>query len=89
MPLKLIQSHILNTGGTQKACYSQPGCVGDIVTAPGPSARDCCAGTDDGQSYSDDGVNCFFSQCVGMYSNHTSVIMKHEVRKPFHSKIED
>ena len=42
--------------------------MGDIVTAPGPSARDCCIGTDDGQSYSDDGVNCTVLQCIGKKS---------------------
>ena len=50
-------------------CYSQPGCMGDIVTAPGPSARDCCAGTDDGQSYSEDSVNCTVLLCIGEYDN--------------------
>ena len=53
--------------GVSQVCYSQPGCTGDVVTAPGPSARDCCAGTDDGQSFSSDGVNCFRTQCIGMY----------------------
>ena len=48
-------------------CYSQPDCVGDIVTAPGLTARDCCVGTDDGQSYTDDGVNCTVSRCIGKY----------------------
>ena len=46
-------------------CYSQPDCEGDIVTAPGPSAKDCCAGTDDGQSYSDESVTCTVLQCIG------------------------
>ena len=57
------------SAGISQVCYSQPGCVGDIVTSPGLSARDCCAETDDGQSYSSDGVNCFHSQCIGMFSN--------------------
>ena len=64
--LSHLQSDFSTAGGSQQVCYSQPGCVGDIVTAPGPSARDCCAGTDDGQSYSNDGVNCHVSQCIGM-----------------------
>ena len=51
-----------------QTCYSQPGCVGDIVEVPGPSARNCCAGTDEGQSYSADGVNCDVSQCIGSYA---------------------
>ena len=53
--------------GVSQVCYSQPGCTGDTVTAPGSSARDCCAGTDDGQSYSDVNGVCFVSQCIGMY----------------------
>ena len=58
------------TAGVSQLCYSQPDCEGDIVTAPGPTARDCCVGTDAGQSYSDDGVNCILSQCIGMYPNY-------------------
>ena len=57
------------TAGVSQVCYSQPGCEGDIVTAPGPTARDCCVGTDDGMSYLDDSVNCTVLQCIGMYSN--------------------
>ena len=53
--------------GDSQACYSQTGCVGVIVTAPGPTARDCCAGTDDGESFSENGVNCTISQCIGKY----------------------
>ena len=52
-------------------CYSHPGCMGSIVTAPGPTARDCCAGTDDGQSYTDDFVNCTVLQCIGKYMSET------------------
>ena len=48
-------------------CYSQPGCVGDIIATLGPTARDCCVGTDDGQSYTDDFVNCTVLQCIGKY----------------------
>ena len=54
--------------GDSQACYSQAGCVGDIVTAPGPTARDCCAGTDDGESFSENDANCTVLQCVGTYS---------------------
>ena len=54
--------------GVSQVCYSQPGCVGDIVTAPGPTARDCCAGTDGGKSFSENGVNCTVSQCRGMHN---------------------
>ena len=56
--------------GVSQVCYSQSGCAGDIAfTAPGPSARDCCAKTDDGQSYSDVNGDCIVPQCIGMYSN--------------------
>ena len=55
--------HILLAVG----CYSQPGCMGDMVTVPGPSARDCCVGTDDGLSYSNDSETCIVVQCVGKY----------------------
>ena len=54
------------TGGSQ-LCYSQAGCVGDLVSVPGPTARECCAETDDGESFSENGVNCTISQCIGMY----------------------
>ena len=61
--------------GDSQACYSQAGCVGDMVTAPGPTARDCCAGTDDGESFSENDVNCTISQCVGMYIlNHMVIV---------------
>ena len=54
-----------------------------MVTAPGPTARDCCVGTDDGQSYSDDSMYCILWQCIGMCANndgvncfHTSVLVE-------------
>ena len=52
--------------GVSQTCYSQSGCVGDIVEAPGPEPKDCCAGTNDGQSYQNnsDGV-CTLLNCIG------------------------
>ena len=64
-----LLSSLFFTGGSQ-LCYSQAGCVGDIVTVPGPTARECCVGTDDGESYSENDVHCTISQCIGMYSIH-------------------
>ena len=32
-------------------CFTGSGCTGDVVEAPGPSATDCCVGTEEGQSF--------------------------------------
>ena len=55
-------------GGThpESVCYSEPNCMGNIV-AEGLTPRECCAGTDEGQSYSSGGVVCDVPQCIGMY----------------------
>ena len=53
--------------GVLQQCYSQPGCLGDVVVAPGTTEEDCCIRTFDGQSYSDDGVNCTVLQCISKY----------------------
>ena len=63
-----ICHQIILTAGLSQQCYSQPNCVAgseiDTPTDP-PTPKDCCAGTNDGQSYADlDGV-CSVSQCVG------------------------
>ena len=55
----------LHTTGVSQACYSQPNCIGDIVETPGPTVRDCCAGTNDGQSYSNSSGVCIETSCVG------------------------
>ena len=39
--------------------------MGDVVDAPGPSARDCCVGTNDGQSYRNADGDCTITQCIG------------------------
>ena len=57
-------------------CYSKPACTGDIVEAPGPTVRDCCVGTNDGQSYEDG--ECKVSQCVGELSSHFDSCIFHE-----------
>ena len=46
-------------------CFSGSGCTGSAVVAPGPSASDCCVGTDDGQSYGSSG-DCAVPQCIGI-----------------------
>ena len=38
--------------------------MGFPVNTSGPSARDCCVGTDDGQSYGSPG-SCMITQCIG------------------------
>ena len=48
-------------------CFSRPGCTGGVVAAPGPSAIDCCSGTEDGQSYGSPGA-CDIPQCIGIYT---------------------
>ena len=54
----------LNTVLAQQ-CFSGLGCTGSVVAAPGPSASDCCVGTDDGQSYGSPGA-CTIPQCIGI-----------------------
>ena len=51
--------------GFSEFCYSKPNCVGNAVQTEGPTARDCCAGTNDGQSFSTDDGLCVISQCIG------------------------
>ena len=46
-------------------CFRGPSCTGAVVTAPGPSASDCCVETDDGQSYGSPGA-CTIPQCIGI-----------------------
>ena len=47
-------------------CFSGSGCTGGVVEAPGPSAIDCCVGTEEGQSYGSPG-DCTISQCIGVH----------------------
>ena len=51
--------------GTAQVCYSEPSCAGGIIEAPGPTVKDCCVGTNDGQSYADSSGTCVEDQCVG------------------------
>ena len=50
-------------GSTTQRCYSNASCEGELF--PVGSARECCAGTDEGASYSDDGIGCTIPQCIG------------------------
>ena len=43
-------------------CFPQPNCVGSSFTVS--SARECCAGTEEGMSYSEGGT-CTVTQCIG------------------------
>ena len=46
-------------------CYSQANCTGVVVEAPGLTVKDCCVGTNDGQSFADSSGTCIEDQCVG------------------------
>ena len=35
-----------------------------------PTPKDCCVGTDDGQSYTDSNGSCVVPQCIGERSLH-------------------
>ena len=51
--------------GVSQTCYSQADCTGDVVEAPGLTIKDCCVGTNDGQSFADSSGTCIEDQCVG------------------------
>ena len=51
--------------GVSQTCYSQADCTGDVVEAPGPTVKDCCVGTNGGQSFADSSGTCIEDQCVG------------------------
>ena len=63
--IKVFIRPFLHTIGVSQTCYSQPGCIGDIVETPGSTVRDCCAGTNDGLSYSNSSGVCIETSCVG------------------------
>lgn len=39
--------------------------MGSVITAPGSTARDCCAGTDEGNSYESSPGVCEITRCIG------------------------
>ena len=51
------------TGQDSVKCWTSSGCTGDTV--PADDARDCCVGTEDGQSYGVGPGNCEVEQCIG------------------------
>lgn len=46
----------------QDLCYTESECTG--ISFPSPSARECCANTEEGQSFQINGV-CVVEQCIG------------------------
>ena len=50
-------------GFSQSQCFNSSGCTGDTV--PAFDAKDCCVGTNDGQSYGVGPGNCQVYQCIG------------------------
>lgn len=54
----------------QDLCYTQSECTG--ISFPSPSARECCANTEEGQSFQINGI-CVVEQCIG--EDHYIVII--------------
>ena len=54
---------VTGPGSAQAQCWTSSGCTGDTV--PADDARDCCVGTNDGQSYGVGPGNCAVPQCIG------------------------
>ena len=64
--LYVISKSFINsflTLGLSQQCYSNSGCTGVIV--PADNAKDCCVGTNDGQSFGVGPGNCEVPQCIG------------------------
>ena len=52
--------------------------MGDIVAVPGPTASDCCVGTEEGQSYGSP-KDCTIPQCIGIifcFAKHVRIISR-------------
>ena len=58
-------SRLSSLAGVSQTCYLQADCTGDVVEAPGLTVKDCCVGTNDGQSFADSSGTCIEDQCVG------------------------
>ena len=54
---------VTGPGSAQAQCWTSSGCTRDTV--PADDARDCCVGTNDGQSYGVGPGNCEVEQCIG------------------------
>ena len=50
---------------SQQQCFTERGCVGNVTDTPGPTATDCCVGTDNGMSFGIDSNNCEYRICHG------------------------
>ena len=59
------------TAALGQQCFTGSGCTGDVVEVAGPSATDCCVGTEEGQSFGTPDA-CTIRQCIGIYSNFLS-----------------
>ena len=59
----LLVNHNLLTLGLSQQCFNSSGCTGGIV--PAFDTKDCCVGTNDGQSYGVGPGNCEVPQCIG------------------------
>lgn len=59
LPLLYFSNH----AGLSQLCYSDRDCAGDSFAAA--TAKDCCVETDDGLSFSLDGVTCTVAECIG------------------------
>ena len=59
----------IHIAGVSQQCYSQANCVaGSEIDVPGvdnPTAKDCCVGTNNGQSFVNSGGVCSVTQCIG------------------------
>ena len=55
--------------GVSQQCYSQANCVaGSEIDVPGvenSTAKDCCVGTNHGQSFANSDGVCSVTQCIG------------------------
>ena len=54
---------LIGQGSAQSQCYTSRNCTGYTVLAN--DAKDCCVGTNDGQSYGVGPGYCEASQCIG------------------------
>ena len=74
--------------GVSQICYSQADCTGDIVEAPGLTIKDCCVGTNNGQSFADNNGTCIEDQCVGKRIRMFSLSNVHSYILCYHCFIE-
>ena len=56
--------YVFSNAVLSQECFTQPNCVGSSLNFTVSSARECCAGTEEGMSYSENGT-CTVTQCIG------------------------